>query len=136
MDFTPIHLNVNSHPQGLKRIRALMTDVTRQMHITGKEAASITLAVDEACSNIIRHGYKNDTSQQIDLTVYTDRGNLVIQIEDIGTHFDITQAVPRDPEEIQPGGLGVFIINQVMDSLEYAKTPDGRNQTRLIKKLT
>ena len=132
----PIHLTVKSHPQSLKQIRHLMTDVTQRLSICKNETASIILAVDEVCSNIMRHGYKNDTENEIFLTILASPEELIIQIVDKGINFDISKAVPRDPGDVKPGGLGIYIIKQVMDRVEYGKTDTGFNQTRLIKNLT
>ena len=135
MEYTPFHLNVKSHPESLKRIRTLVTDAVLGFGVPDKETASIILAVDEVCSNIIRHGYGNDASQEISVTVFPQADELVIQIFDSGVPFDINTAAPRDPTEIKPGGLGIYIIKQVMDRVEYGKTKAGLNRTRLIKKL-
>jgi len=54
---------------------------------------------------------------------------------DDGECFDISEAKARNPEDVHPGGLGIYIIKQVMDRVEYDKTDTGHNKTRLIKKL-
>ncbi len=135
MDFKPVHLTVTSHPECLKQIRSLMTDVSGSLKLGQKETADIILAVDEACSNIMRHGYHNDTSRQIHLTIRREKDELIIQVVDDGECFDISEAKARNPEDVHPGGLGIYIIKQVMDRVEYDKTDTGHNKTRLIKKL-
>lgn len=135
MDKKPESVTVKSHPQSLKQIRTLITDVTCRLAIPSNTAGNIILAVDEVCSNIIRHGYKNDTEQKIRLTIHCSPNQLIIEILDSGACFDLTLAEPRDPADIKPGGLGVYIIKQVMDDVEYGQTNTGLNRTRLIKNL-
>lgn len=135
MDLTPVHLTVKSHPESLKQIRTLTARVAKQMNLPEKETGNIVLAVDEVCSNIMRHGYADDRSRDIHLTILPDPDELIIQVADSGVPFDINSATPRNPCDVKPGGLGIYIIKQVMDRVEYGKTNTGLNQTRLIKKL-
>ncbi len=135
MDFKPIQLSVTSHPENLKQIRCLMADVTTVLDLSKEEVSSLILAVDEVCSNIIRHGYNNDHTRQISLTITPAHEQLCIKIVDDGLSFDPNTAVPRDPDEIKPGGLGIFIVKQVMDLVEYETTDKGLNTIKLVKKL-
>ncbi len=134
MESDPIHLQVRSHPQNLKHIRSLMTDVVSKTSLSQDEIGSIILAVDEACSNIIKHSYKNDHTKNIDLTIKIETGALVITIIDYGVKLDISSMRSRDINDIRPGGLGIYIIKKVMDSLEYTHTPEGFNKVIMIKK--
>ncbi len=135
MKSKPVHLNIKSHPENLAQIREVLSKVASKSNLSKEVLGSIILAVDEACSNIIRHSYKDDHTCKIDLTMEITPKELCITIIDNGIEFDISAAQPRDITDIKPGGLGVYIINQVMDALEYHRTKDGYNQTTLLKKL-
>lgn len=135
MESKPIHLNIKSHPKNLARIRKEILSAASVTHLSEEIIASIILAVDETCSNIIRHSYKNNPDCQINLTIELTKESLCITIKDNGTAFDICSAQPRDVTDIKPGGLGIYIIKQVMDDVEYCRTSDGYNQIKLIKKL-
>ena len=126
---------IKSHPENLRRVRALMTDILSISQISEQDSQMITLAIDEACSNIIKHGYKNNYNQKIDITVDLKTELLTITIIDEGIKFNIHSIEPRDVSKIRPGGLGIHIIKQVMDSVEYRQTSDGLNKVTLIKKL-
>jgi anti-sigma regulatory factor (Ser/Thr protein kinase) len=134
MESDPIHLQVRSHPQNLKQIRSLMTDIVSKTSLSQDDLGSLILAVDEACSNIIKHSYKNDHTQNIDLTIQVKTDSLVISIIDYGTKLDISSMRSRDINDIRPGGLGIYIIKKVMDSLEYTHTKEGYNEVIMIKK--
>ncbi|MCM2284485.1 MAG: ATP-binding protein [Desulfobacula sp.] len=131
-----IHIRITAHPANLKQIRAMTAKVAAAAGLAEKEAGSVILAVDEACSNIIKHCCKNDPTRSIDVTATLDRDSICLVLVDNGKPFDIDSIKPRDIREIKPGGLGVHIIRQVMDVVEYSHTPEGLNQVKLIKKLT
>ena len=135
MKLEPIHLSVMSHPKNLKHIRNLMADITLKTCLSKKDSGSIILAVDEACSNIIRHSYENDYNRKIDLTVKLNTNSLTISIVDDGIKFDINSIKPRDTSLLKPGGLGIYIIKQIMDTVEYSRTTEGFNKIKMIKKL-
>ncbi len=130
-----IHIRIPAHPAHLKQIRAMTAKVVAAAGLAEKEAGSVILAVDEACSNIIKHCCKDDPTRSIDVTATIDRDSICLTLVDNGKPFDIDFIKSRDIREIKPGGLGVHIIRQVMDVVEYSHTPEGLNQVRLAKKL-
>jgi len=117
MVLKPTHLSVLSHPKNLKHIREMMADITIKTGLSKADSESIILAVDEACSNIIRHSYKNDYNKKIDLTVKLKTNVLTILIVDNGIKFDINSMEPRDINHLRPGGIGIYIIKQIMDTV-------------------
>jgi len=130
-----IHLNVVSHPKNLEYIRGMIADITALTPLSKKDSGSIILAVDEACSNIIKHSYKNDYTRKIDLTIQLETDALTISILDDGIKFDIESATSRDITDIRQGELGMYIIKQVMDTLEYSRNRKGLNKVKMTKKL-
>ena len=135
MESEPIHLSVTSHPKNLKHIRSVIADVISKTNLSKEDSGSIIIAVDEACSNIIRHSYKNDYDRKIDLTVKLKTNSLTISIVDDGIKFDINSIEPRDTNHLKPGGLGIYIIKQIMDTVEYSRTSKGFNKIKMVKKL-
>jgi len=131
----PIHLSIISHPENLKSIRKVLKDVMSKTKLSKEDSGCVILAVDEACSNIIRHGYNNDYNQTIDLTIIVKTNLLTISILDKGIRFDKDAIKDRDIKEIKPGGLGIYIINQVMDQVKYTRTSDGFNKIEMVKKI-
>ena len=136
MESEPIYLSIPSHPKNLRDVRRLMIDITSQAGISTEDSGNLILAVDEVCSNIIKHSYKNDFHQKIDLTVELETNFLTISVLDDGIRFDINSVGTRDLNEVKPGGLGLYIIEKVMDTVEYSHTPEGKNKIKMVKKLT
>jgi len=107
--------------------------------ITDEVLYDVQLAVDEACTNIITHGYADMDPGSIilDLEIAPDR--LVVTLTDFGHAFEPGNAATPDIdapiEERELGGFGLFFIQQSMDQLDYQVTEDG-NMMILTKYLT
>lgn len=88
----------------------------------------IVLAVDEACTNIIRHALAGDP-KPVRLVCELAGNRLKIVLRDHGTPCDPACIKGRDMDEIRPGGLGVHIIQRVFDLVEYVPLADGTRLT-------
>ncbi|MCP3871801.1 MAG: ATP-binding protein [Desulfobacteraceae bacterium] len=133
MTSKPVHIKVSSHPENLKQIRKAMTDATSKAGFSKEVAGRIILAVDEACSNVIRHSCKHDHTKEINLEIALEKECLTISIIDNGIKFDVNSVEARDVSEVRPGGLGLYIMEKTMDKVEYSRTPDGLNKLTLAK---
>jgi serine/threonine-protein kinase RsbW len=136
MPTPPEHLiiGIPSHPKYLHLMREMVKKVTAITGMSKKETADIVLAVDEACANIIKHGYRNQPCGTINLYFDIRQTELCITIEDFGRQWDPANLPPRDLDEIRPGGLGIHIIHCVMDCVEFDCSSSTRNQVRMVKR--
>jgi len=97
----------------------------------------IALAVDEACTNVIKHAYRFDSRRLIDIAIQTDAKKIKITITDKGGGFDINKI--KDPDikkyvkEARHGGLGIYLIKTLMDEVQYEFNPGVKNQVQLTK---
>jgi len=82
---------------------------------------NIPLACDEAITNAIVHGNKSIPEKKVNLQIYISHSRFRIRIRDQGSGFDVNGiADPRDGDNIHsPSGRGVFLIQNIMDSVEY-----------------
>ncbi|HSB62192.1 MAG TPA: ATP-binding protein, partial [Vicinamibacteria bacterium] len=120
---------------------ALVRDVTRRMAETagfdGTEAERVALAVDEATTNVLEHAYGGATDRTVEIR-FEDRGPaLCIDVMDNGARVD-PKAVPRvDLEryvsERRTGGLGVHLMEKIMDSVTFRRSAR-RNVCCLVKR--
>ncbi|MEM1330236.1 MAG: ATP-binding protein [Planctomycetota bacterium] len=119
-------MELRSDPRYLAGARELMAAVARRMGFPESACSQIALAVDEALCNVIRHGYDSATDRPIWLRLWPEAGNgLRIMIEDEAKQVDPEKIQSRDLEDIRPGGLGVHIMHEVMDSVEFVRREGG-----------
>ena len=101
--------------------------------VTDEILYDVQLAVDEACTNIISHGYAGLEPGSIimDLDIHADR--IAVTLTDFGHSFEPGSApapvVDAPIEERELGGFGLFFIQQSMDDMKYQVTEDGNKMT-------
>ena len=98
----------------------------------------INLALDELFTNIISYGFNDRSEHAIQVCIAADDGMLTITVEDDGTPFNpIARAEPRMPATIEDctiGGLGIYLIKNLMDDVCYQRSQD-KNILTLKKKI-
>lgn len=133
---------LHSNPEWLSTVRAAVERLTETLGFKAEHCRSITRAIDEALTNIVRHSYCNRRDQPI--TVYFRKAQrkqeggiqrgLEIILCDRGPAADATKWRGRPLGEIQPGGLGLRLIHDAMDVVEFSREGD-TNRLRLVKYL-
>jgi anti-sigma regulatory factor (Ser/Thr protein kinase) len=118
-----VTLTVPSHPRFLYVVRSVLYPLALEAGFAKKGARQIVLAVDEACSNIIRHAYEGDTTKQIVVTVTDGADRFTIRLRDQGKKVDREKIAPRDLDQVRPGGLGTHFMNEVFDLVTYDTSP-------------
>ena len=97
----------------------------------------VLLAVDEAATNIIVHGYKRQQGR-IEIEMRPEGPDLIIVLRDEAPLFDPTRHPSPDLtlplEQRQPGGLGIFLMRQVMDEVTHRPRAGGGNELIMIKR--
>jgi anti-sigma regulatory factor (Ser/Thr protein kinase) len=132
-----IATTVRSEPRLLQAVRGLVRSYVRSQGFNSDTVDDIVLAVDEACTNAIRHAYNGDTCRNISLYLSEEDGSLVIEVRDDGKpapREKFNQRVecpPDDPMQITPGGLGIPLMHAVFDSVEFDCGETSGNRVRL-----
>lgn len=142
-----VRVEVLSQPRYLSGARDLVAAVAKRFGFDDTECGRIALAVDEALCNVIKHGYDRRPDGKIWISIWPlvsddealhddapARGVRLV-IEDEAKQIDPAQIRSRDLDEIRPGGLGVHIIQQVMDRVEYARRRGGGMRLEMIKQI-
>jgi anti-sigma regulatory factor (Ser/Thr protein kinase) len=114
-----VTLTVPSHPKYLYVVRSALYPLVLEAGFSKKEARRVVLAVDEACSNIIRHAYSGDPTKTITMTVDDHAERFVVRLRDYGRKVEREKIIPRGLKDIRPGGLGTHFINLVFESVRY-----------------
>jgi len=131
-------LRLTAEPKALARIRRFVQESSEAFGVTPADVPGVLLAVDEAVTNIIVHGYAG-RGGPVEIEISRSPGALVIRLRDEARPFDPTGAPAPDLavplEERTPGRLGIHLIRQVMNELIYRRHPDGRNELTMMKKV-
>ena len=129
-----LRLVMPSHPRFLSIVRAAVGELGLVYGLSEESCLGVTLAVDEALANIIRHAYKNRYDQEIELNCQTTGDQLEFTILDRGEPPDPARICGQPLDEVSLSGRGTHLIKATMDEVCYERVPEG-NQLRLIKRL-
>lgn len=131
-------LSITSQTERLHEVRDFVAGLARTHGFAEEDINKITIAVDEACTNIIKHGYGYAPDQKIDVEVRRDGASFEIVISDKGKQFDASAIKTPDMKDyfsqFRRGGLGVYLMKKIMDSVEFDLQND-RNVLRMTKVL-
>lgn len=132
-----ISKTILSTTDNLLEVRQFVSEAARQFGFSEEDTSKIALAVDEACTNIIRHAYKNDPTGTIEVSVRPMKEQFEVNIIDEGKSFDPHTLRPLDLKEhlshYRRGGLGVYLMKKLMDKVEYETLSGKKNRVRLVK---
>ena len=117
-----IELIIPSNPKYMRLLRKLIEDSAELMGFNEIDSENISLAVDEACTNIIRHSYDNDFNQKIIINLYSDEKKMQVYLKDFGKRLNPSEIKIKNKRKLKPGGLGIGLIVKIMDIVEYNKT--------------
>ena len=123
-----LQLTMLSQPRLLTAARAMVNNLAQRLGFSEIHAGQLSLAVDEALCNVINHGYDRRPDGQIEIRIWAveeDSPYLAIVIEDRAVQVDPATIRSRDLDDIRPGGLGVYIMREIMDEVVYEHREGG-----------
>jgi len=129
-----LHNDIREIPE----LAVFLEGIARQVSLEPGMVANLNLALEEAVTNVMMYAYPDGTSGLVDVQAEWEDGMLRFRITDSGTPFDPT-AVPDADTSLgvmdRPiGGLGIFLIRQIMDQVSYSRE-EGKNILTLQKKI-
>jgi len=135
------NLQIESRTDVLADVRKFVSTAARDFGFNDDDVMKIEIAVDEACTNIIKHAYANRPDGWIKIEIDGKSGKsqdkFIISITDAGKAFDSSKYVAPDMKEyfknLRRGGLGVFLMKKIMDEVEYGNNNSAENSLRLVK---
>lgn len=126
-------LSFTSDPGELAEVRAEIRGFLEECSFNECAGELLVLALDEACTNIIRHAYNKEV-KPVRLEMERTPEELRFTLRDYGKSCDPKKIKSRPLKDIRPGGVGVHIIKEAFDEVVYEPRPRG-TRLRLIKKL-
>lgn len=133
MDF---HLRfvMSSNPRFLSIVRSAVGALGSVYGLPEEECRAVTLAMDEALANVIRHAYKNHYDQEVEVNCRAWADRLEFTLLDHGEPADPARICGQPLDDFALSGRGTHMIKMIMDEMVYERVPGG-NQLRLIKRL-
>jgi sigma-B regulation protein RsbU (phosphoserine phosphatase) len=112
----------------IPELAAFIDELAEETSLDPALAMSLNLALEEAVTNVMMYAYPAGVVGRVELDVDADPTRLVFELRDTGVPFDPTAAPDADislgVEERPIGGLGIFLVRQIMDSVQYARRGD------------
>lgn len=140
MNFHRQEMRIANEPHELARVRTEVADAIRAGGFAETFTNRILIAVDEAVTNIIEHGYEGTATGKghIDIVMEVDPDTFTISIIDQGETFDPRSMTDVDIERHvaagRSGGLGVFLIRKIMDVVDYHHETGRHNRLTMVKR--
>ena len=132
------HLTLHNDVQEVPQLASFIDEVAEACGIDMATTMSLNLAMEEAVVNVMSYAYPAGTVGNVDIDAEFADGQLTFVLSDSGTPFDPTQAgepdLTLDAEERPIGGLGIFLVRQIMDTIVYRRS-DGKNILTLTKNI-
>jgi sigma-B regulation protein RsbU (phosphoserine phosphatase) len=131
-----LELRFPAQPRELKAMREAVRERLLSEGAGEGCVRDVVMALDEACQNVIRHAYGPQRGGDIRLEIEREGDRLILSLVDFAPRVDPAKVKPRDLEDVRPGGLGTFLIRELMDSAEFVEPPPGcGNLLRMTRRL-
>jgi serine/threonine-protein kinase RsbW len=131
-------LRVAARLENLSGVREFVRSTAAGLAVDPDTVTDVLLAVDEAVTNIIVHGYRG-CGGIIELSVKRTDEALVVRLRDECDPFDPCCVAPPDLgvplEQRRPGGLGIHLMRHMVDEVHHRTTGEGGNELTLVKRL-
>jgi anti-sigma regulatory factor (Ser/Thr protein kinase) len=122
----------------ISKLAIFIDELSEELDFTPELNFNLNLVLEEAISNVILYAYGKEEQKEISLVAYLSDNNLVFVLTDSGMEFDPTKVPDADvtlsAEEREIGGLGIYLIRQIMNTVEYQRI-DGKNVLTMRKEL-
>ena len=133
-------ITVSNKVENIPKVAEFVTESLQKLGMQDGKIFDLNVAVDEACTNIIQHGYSPDEEGTIEIQCQLlNENKAAVLIKDRGKPFDPTKHTNVDTtsnlEERRPGGLGLFFIRELVDEIYY-EYKEGYEILTMVKNLS
>jgi len=140
MDVRRVRLSIDSNLGEVRRVRRAISALIGAAPLNAEEWYQVKVCIAEAVNNAIIHAYGRKRGHRVKVEVEVQADRVVCRISDSGKPMpegSLRQTprldyCPKDVEALPEGGMGLYIIHQVMDRVEYS-SQEGRNVLTLTK---
>jgi anti-sigma regulatory factor (Ser/Thr protein kinase) len=130
-------ISIGSELDQIARARDFVEAIARRIPMNDSEVYDLVLAVDEAVTNVIEHAYGGERGRTVELMAEYSADHFTIIVTHTGPSFDPSAHPEPVMEEYMAdrrvGGLGLYLMRQLMDRIEYGVSGEGHQQIRMVK---
>lgn len=131
-------LTIKNKVQELEKVTAFVENIGEELNLSQELVSDLHLVMEEMVSNVIFYAYPEDTEADITILAESDGTELTLVLSDKGEEFDPTLKEDVDtninPAEREIGGLGIFIVKNIMNEVTYQRL-EGHNLLTMKKTL-
>lgn len=129
-------IRFSAKAERLSMVRALVKKTALHVGCCPALSERLVIAVNEACMNVIQHAYEYDELGEIVLEMLNNQNKVYFRLLDYAKPVDLDCIKPRALEDIRPGGLGTFFIDEIMDECDRGHLQeDNGNYLEMVKKI-
>ncbi|MBM4047523.1 MAG: EAL domain-containing protein [Planctomycetes bacterium] len=129
-----IRLSLPSRRLNVRAAVEFVRELLNSINLARPVIFNVTLSLEEAITNIIRHAYLGDETKEIILTCDIEPGAVTIRLRDFGRQVDKSQLKSRELTDYRAGGLGIHLMQTLLDTVEYNTDFDTGTELTLVKK--
>lgn len=133
----PVELRIPNDARWLTVVRLAVSGVASRLGASYEDVDDMKVAVSEACTNAIDHAFRDRECGQgtIAIRFHPGEGEVRVEVEDRGCGFDVSKAeVVDDADPGKRGGLGLFLMQKLMDETEVVSQPGGGTVVKMVKR--
>jgi serine/threonine-protein kinase RsbW len=132
-DARTVRLTIPAKAEYITLVRLALSGLSSFRPLDDETLGDLKLAVTEACSNSVRHAYSDGREGSVEVVYELHPDRLVVEVTDDGEGFAIGQSAPAG-ESLSEGGLGIAIIRELADELEFGSRESGKgSRLRFVK---
>jgi serine/threonine-protein kinase RsbW len=129
-----VRLTIPAKAEYITLVRLALSGLSHLRRITDETLGDLKLAVTEACSNSVRHAYRDGRSGEVQVVYELHADRLVVEVWDEGAGFTATEQRISAEGSLNEGGLGIAIIRELADELELGPGAGGKgSRLRFVK---
>jgi serine/threonine-protein kinase RsbW len=130
-----VRLTIPAKAEYITLSRLALAGLSRVRAFPAETLADLKLALTEACSNSVRHAYR-DAEGHVEISFELRDERLIVEVADDGAGFEHDPPSTNGDEELTEGGLGIAIIRSIADEVEIGGGPNGKgSRLRFVKLL-
>lgn len=129
-----VRLTIPAKAEYISLVRLALSGLSQSRELSDETLGDLKLAVTEACSNSVRHAYREGRGGAVEIVYELHPDRLVVEVSDDGKGFSVEERQSADEGSLTEGGLGLAIIRELADELELGRGEDGQgSRLRLVK---